>query len=277
MLDGVEQYHKEKFESIKSLDTTGEELWSAREIMPLLGYQTWDSFLNGPIKRGMSACDKSGYEIGKHFRQLTKMVEIGNNTVRPTLDYRLTRYACYLVAQNGDPKIPQISLAQTYFAIQTRHQELDVEQMQELERIQARKKLTHTQKEFASTLFKHDVDGSGVASIVSQGDQVLFGNHSTDAMKKKLGIPDKRPLADFLPTVTIKAKDLAAEITTFNTKKNNLKGKLPISSEHKQNNQQVRNVLLKRDIYPEKLPAEEDIKKLEKRVKKNRSINDKTS
>jgi len=248
------------FEQIKQSDDD-QEYWSARDLMPLLGYTTWENF-SSVIGKAETACAKAGLTITDHFRKGTKMVEIGSNTVRPVVDYRLTRYACYLIAQNGDPRIAEIALAQSYFAVQTRKQEVG---QQHLERITARHKLTKTEKEFASELMQRDIDGIGIGQIKSRGDKKLF-TANTNEMKRRLGVPTNRPLADFLPTVTLKAKDLAAEITTFNTKRNNLRGVEPVAQEHEQNNTKVRSVLRDRGITPETLKPEEDIKKLERRI-----------
>lgn len=252
------------FEEVKQV-VAGNEGWSARDIMPLLGYDRWENF-SSVIAKAEAACKSSGYAIKDHFRKVTKMVEVGSNSVRPLEDYSLTRYACYLIAQNGSSQKPEIALAQTYFALQTRRQELGQQHQEQLERMTARHKLTQTEKEFATELMQRDIDGIGMGQIKSRGDKKLF-TANTNEMKRRLGVPAKRPLADFLPTVTLKAKDLAAEITTFNTKRNNLRGVEPVAREHEQNNSKVRSVLRDRGITPETLKPEEDIKKLERRIK----------
>jgi DNA-damage-inducible protein D len=195
------------------------------------------------------------------------MVKIGSGAERKQEDIMLTRYACYLIAQNGDPKKEQIAFAQSYFAIQTRKQELLEERIQLMERLQAREKLAATETELSKNIFERGVDNSGFARIRSKGDWALFGGYNTSDMKRKLGIKENRPLADFLPTITITAKQLATEITNFNVKKNNLKGENTITTEHVKNNKDVRSLLGKSGIQPEELPVEEDIKKLERRVK----------
>ncbi len=255
------------FEDIKQ-NVNGNDGWSARDLMPLLGYDRWENFTT-VIGKAEVACERSGYAISDHFRKATKMVEVGSNTVRPTEDYLLSRYACYLIAQNGSPQKPEIALAQTYFAVQTHRQEIGQQQQEHLERLTARHKLTETEKEFATELIQRDIDGMGIGQIKSRGDKKLF-TANTNEMKRRLGVPANRPLADFLPTVTLKAKDLAAEITTFNTKRNNLRGVEPVAQEHEQNNTKVRSVLTQRGITPETLKPEEDIKKLERRIKKER-------
>lgn len=243
------------------------EYWMARDIQELLEYNDWRNFLN-VIEKAKVACEKSGQPIQNHFGDVTKMVQVGSGVEREIPDIMLSRYACYLIAQNGDSRKEPIAFAQSYFALQTRKQELLEKHIQMLERLEARQKLSQTEKELSSTLYEHGVDDQGFARIRSKGDQALFGGNTTIQMKRKLSIPEARPLADFLPTITIKAKDFAGEITHFNVKKQNLVGEQQIIQEHIKNNQDVRHVLAKSHIYPEELPAEEDIKKLEKRFKK---------
>jgi len=194
------------------------------------------------------------------------MVKIGSGAERKQDDIMLTRYACYLIAQNGDPKKEQIAFAQSYFAIQTRKQELLEERIQLIERLQAREKLATAETELSKNIFERGVDNKGFATIRSKGDGALFGGNSTSVMKRKLGIAENRPLADFLPTITISAKQLATEITKFNVNKNDLKGENRITIEHIKNNEDVRTLLGKSGIIPEQLPAEEDIQKLKRRI-----------
>jgi DNA-damage-inducible protein D len=194
------------------------------------------------------------------------MVQIGSSSGREIKDYMLTRYACYLIAQNGDPQKDSIAFAQSYFAIQTRKQELLEERIHLVERIQARAKLSETEKQLSDTLYEHGIDDKGFAIVRSSGDEALFGGHNTEAMKRKLKVPKNKPLADFLPTVTLKAKEFAAAITDFNVRKEDLQGLKPITTEHVKNNRDVRAVLEKSDIKPEELPSEEDIKKLQRQV-----------
>ncbi len=244
----------------------GVEYWLARELQELLEYTQWRNFEN-VIAKAKIACEKSGNAISDHFADVSKMVKIGSGAEREQEDLMLTRYACYLIAQNGDPKKEQIAFAQSYFAIQTRKQELLEERIQLMERLQAREKLAATETELSKNIYERGVDNSGFARIRSKGDWAMFGGYNTSDMKRKLGIKENRPLADFLPTITITAKQLATEITNFNVKKNNLNGEAHITVEHVKNNQDVRALLGKNDIKPEDLPVEEDIKKLERRVK----------
>jgi DNA-damage-inducible protein D len=244
----------------------GVEYWLARELQELLGYADWRNFLNA-INKAKESCETTGESISDHFVDITKMVKIGSGAEREQDDLMLTRYACYLIAQNGDPKKEQIAFAQSYFAIQTRKQELLEERIQLMERLQAREKLAATETELSKNIYERGIDNSGFARIRSKGDWAMFGGYNTSDMKRKLGIKENRPLADFLPTITITAKQLATEITNFNVKKNNLKGETNITTEHVKNNQDVRTLLGKSGIKPEELPAEEDIKKLERRVK----------
>ena len=242
------------------------EYWLARELQGLLGYSDWRNFLNA-VEKAKESCKTTGEAVLDHFVDVTKMVQIGSGAERKQDDIMLTRYACYLIAQNGDPKKEQIAFAQSYFAIQTRKQELLEERIRLNERLQAREKLAATETELSKNIYERGVDNKGFANIRSKGDWALFGGLNTSNMKKKLGIPENRPLADFLPTITITAKQLATEITNFNVKQHDLTGEARITNEHVKNNLDVRGLLGKSGIKPEQLLAEEDIKKLERRVK----------
>ncbi len=252
-----------------AFDYQGIECWSARELQILLNYTEWRNFEN-VINKAKDSCKTAKQDINNHFVEVNKMVQIGSGAEKSITDILLTRYACYLIAQNGDPKKEEIAFAQSYFAIQTRKQEILEERILLAERLEAREKLTATETELSQLIYEKGVDNKGFAKIRSKGDCALFGGHNTAEMKRKLGIPDNRPLADFLPTITIKAKDLATEITNFNVKKNNtLYGEKAITDEHVKNNKEVRELLGKSGIKPEELPPEEDIKKLARRVKTN--------
>ncbi|MBX7138880.1 MAG: DNA damage-inducible protein D [Oligoflexia bacterium] len=244
----------------------GVEFWYARDLQNLLGYARWENFTTA-IEKAKQACYSAKNETSDHFLNATKMVDIGSGTQREIADVKLTRYACYLVAQNGDPRKAEIAFAQTYFAMQTRKQELIEQRFAEFERISAREKLTQSEKLLAGIVFERGVDQEGFARIKSKGDQVLFGGYSTREMKQKLSIPEKRALADFLPEVTISAKQLSNAITSHNIKEKNLKGENPISIEHQMSNKEVRGALTRAGIYPERLPPAEDIKKVESRLK----------
>jgi len=243
----------------------GIEYWLARELQELLGYTDWRNFFNA-IEKAKHSCETSGQQVLDHFVDINKTIPMPKGAEKEIPDIMLTRYACYLIAQNGDPKKEQIAFAQSYFAIQTRKQELLEERIQLMERLQAREKLAATETELSKNIYERGVDNKGFANIRSKGDWALFGGNNTSAMKRKLGIAESRPLADFLPTITISAKQLATEITNFNVKKNDLKGENKITKEHIKNNQDVRTLLGKSGIMPEQLPAEEDIQKLKRRL-----------
>lgn len=245
----------------------GVEFWFARELQKLLGYDRWENFTTA-IERAAIACTKAKQEIPDHFRDATKTIVMPKGATKEVSDTKLTRYACYLIAQNGDPRKEEIAFAMTYFAVQTRKQEILEKRLAEWERLQSREKLTLSEKELSGILFERGVDSAGFARIRSQGDSALFGGNTTSDMKKKLGVPDKRALADFLPDITIQAKDLATKITNHNVKKDeSFQGETKINTEHVKNNRNMRDMLIKNGIYPESLPAEEDTKKVERRVK----------
>ena len=263
-IDMISRLHPRFEEMVHTQD--GIEFWYARDLQVLLGYSEWRNFLS-VIEKAREACRSSKYQEIDHFVDVNKMVSIGSGSKRQINDIKCTRYACYLIAQNGDPRKEEIAFAQSYFAVQTRKQELIEEHIRLSERLHARKKLTESETELSRNLYVRGVTDTGFARIRSRGDAALFGGRSTQEMKDRMNVPAKKPLADFLPTVTITAKNLATEITNFNVVKENMQGEGPITVEHVQNNQDVRDLLIRRGIVPENLPAEEDLKKLERKVR----------
>ncbi|WP_407353483.1 DNA damage-inducible protein D [Luteimonas sp. R10] len=255
----------ESFEAHSNRTDGGVEFWLARDLQHLLGYTEWRNFSSNVISKAKTACEVSGHEVSDHFVGVNKMVDLGSGSQREVDDIMLTRYACYLVAQNGDPRKQEIAFAQTYFALQTRRAELIEQRLLETERLQARRKLSETEKELSGVIYQQTGGNQDFATIRSKGDHALFGRNTQD-MKQRWQVPASRPLADFAPTLILKAKDFATEITIHNAREQRMRSESAISQEHVSNNRAVRNTLLGRGIVPENLSPEEDVRKVERRL-----------
>ena len=252
------------------------EVWFARDLQSRLGYARWENF-QVAIGRAVESCKSQNINVDDHFREVTKMVTLGSGAQREIQDYMLTRFACYLIAQNGDPKKEDIAFAQGYFAVQTRRAELIAEHLQYLARIEVRERLRSSEKQLSQNIYERGVDDRGYARIRSKGDTVLFGGHTTEDMKRRLGVKSSRPIDEFLQTLTIADKNLATEMTNYNVEQKDLYGEASITTEHMDNNRSVRQMLSQRGIKPEELPPSEDIKKIERRVNSNEKKIEKTS
>jgi DNA-damage-inducible protein D len=252
-----------RFESAAS-ELKGVPCWSAREMQILLGYNKWENF-EKVIQKAKDACQNAGEKVAHHFPDVRKTIPMPKTAEKEIDDILLTRYACYLLAQNGDSRKEEIAFAQNYFAVQTRKAEIIEQRILAFERVKAREKLSQTEKQLSGVLYERGVDNQGFAMIRSKGDHALF-KLSTPLLKRKMGVPENRPVADFLPTISIKAKDFASEMTSLKVQNKNLKGQHRIENEHVDNNLAVRGMLIKRGIVPENLPPAEDVKKLQRKL-----------
>lgn len=266
----------QKFENA-CYEYKGIECWSARELQEILGYSQWRNFKNA-IDKAKTTCESAGEKVSDHFADVSKMIDLGKGGQREVEEIALTRYACYLIAQNGDSNKNEIAFAQTYFAVQTRKQEIIEQRLLDVARVTAREKLSKSEKKLSGIIYERGVNDKGFAIIRSQGDKALFGGFTTQDMKRKLKVPDSKPLADFLPTLTIKAKDFATELTSHNVVEKDLKGQNQIANEHIENNKAVRKILKERGVKPENLPALEDVKKVQRKLEnENKKIGKNTN
>lgn len=259
----ITRLHRQFEDFVHTEDAT--EYWLARELQTLLGYDQWRNFLD-VVNKAKIACESNQHAISDHFADVSKMVDLGLGSQREIADMKLTRYACYLIAQNGDPRKVEIAFAMNYFAVQTRKQEIIAERIAEWERLQAREKLTLSEKELSRLMYERGIDEKGFGRVRSKGDAALFGGVTTQGMKKRLDVPGGRALADFLPSVTIKAKDFATEVTNVQIQKRDLRSEDSVTREHVQNNKDVRKILTDREIVPENLPPAEDVQKVKRRL-----------
>lgn len=255
----------DKFESAGYLHNNI-ECWSARELQEIFAYSKWDNFLR-VIEKAKVSCNNAGEGISNHFADIGKMINLAKTAQREINDIALTRYACYLIAQSGDTTKIEVAFAQTYFAVQTRKQEIIEKRLLDVARLTAREKLSKSEKKLSGIIYERGVNDKSFAIIRSKGDKALFGGFTTNDMKRRLGVSENRPLADFLPTLTIKAKDFATELTSHNVVEKNLKGEIQITKEHTDNNNEVRKMLGNRGVKPENLPALEDVKKVQRKIK----------
>jgi DNA-damage-inducible protein D len=246
---------------------TGTEFWLARDLQKVLGYQRWSNF-EKVIQKAILSCKLAGNDADDHFLPVDKIEELASksHTGKPVCDFALTRYACYLIAQNANSAKEAVAFAQTYFALQTRRQEMIESRLADQERVDARRKLSQSEKVLSGLIYEHVEDENGFRRIRTKGDQALFGGVTTRQMKRRLKTPKGRALADFLPTITIKAKDFANEITNFSIKRDYLHTEAQITREHIKNNREIRKLLGRRKIKPEELPPAEDVKKVERRL-----------
>ena len=255
---------QKSFEEIKITDETWFEFWSARDLMKWLWYKKWQTF-EKVIEKAEVACNNSLIESKNHFTDASKMVWLGSWSNRNIKDYFLTRYACYLIAQNWDSRKIEISLAQTYFASQTRKLELAEQEIENNKRLEARKKLAKSEKQIEDTIYSRWIKlPVEFATFKNKKIEALY-NISIKQLKAKRWIPENRALADFDSEVELKAKDFIYAMTDHNIKEKNIIWKQNLNEELVSNAKETRNTMLKRWIVPEELRAQEDLKLIEKR------------
>jgi DNA-damage-inducible protein D len=256
------------FESLKKLNDHGIEYWSARQLQPCLGYSEWRKFEN-TIKKAIKSCKQSGNAPVNHFVGADKMVSIGSQTERKIEDYHLSRFACYLIAQNGDPRKLEIAQAQKYFAIQTRRQELSDEIAADLERLELRKQASVAFKALSGAAREAGVQNKMFGVFHDAGYKGLYGGLGVDAIKARKGIAPKEQLMDRMNTTELAANQFSMTHTREKLKLEKIKNQRDAIQAHEKVGREVRAAIAKIGVaMPENIPPGEPIKNVEKRMKK---------
>lgn len=260
------------FESLKKLNQHGIEYWSARDLQPCLGYSKWHGF-EPAIKKAMKSCKQSGNNPQNHFTSACKMVEIGSHTKREVNDYYLSRFACYLIAQNGDSRKPEIAQAQKYFAIQTRRQEISDQMAADLERLETRQQTSVEFKALSSAARNAGVQDKMFGIFHDAGYKGLYGGLGVDAIKAHKGILPKENLMDRMDTTELIANQFRMSQTREKLKRENIKNQRDAMETHEMVGKKVRSAIEEiGGTLPENITPAEPIKKVEKRLKASKSL-----